>query len=216
MRNTNQKKESEARNNAEEARIEAVESKKTAEAATKLAKEAEVKTKQALQNTAAALKKEETAVKIATQEKTAAEQQRQRAEASERNAREALHQATVLRLTMEGPAIVTQVRSGSTLQGALLARVAHRYQPGGEAYGGLLAIAEYLHQTRRIIESPDRVRSVAFSPDGKRIVSGSCDNTVRLWDADSGKPIGEPMKGHTNRVYSVAFSPDGKPHRVGE
>ena len=52
--------------------------------------------------------------------------------------------------------------------------------------------------------------SVAFSPDGKRIVTGSADNTVRLWEADSGKPIGEPMKGHTDRVQSVAFSPDGK------
>ena len=52
--------------------------------------------------------------------------------------------------------------------------------------------------------------SVAFSPDGKRIVSGSHDKTVRLWEADSGKPIGAPMKGHTDRVRSVAFSPDGK------
>ena len=43
-----------------------------------------------------------------------------------------------------------------------------------------------------------------------RIVSGSEDNTVRLWEADSGKPIGEPMKGHTIACMSVAFSPDGK------
>ena len=33
---------------------------------------------------------------------------------------------------------------------------------------------------------------------------------LRLWEADSGKPIGEPLKGHTNIVRSVAFSPDGK------
>ena len=39
---------------------------------------------------------------------------------------------------------------------------------------------------------------------------GAGDNTLRLWEADSGKPIGEPMKGHTNYVCSVAFSPDGK------
>ena len=52
--------------------------------------------------------------------------------------------------------------------------------------------------------------SVAFSPDGKRIVSGSCDNTVRLWDAATGQPIGQPLTGHTDTVSSVAFSPDGK------
>jgi len=33
---------------------------------------------------------------------------------------------------------------------------------------------------------------------------------VRLWDAESGKPIGEPLKGHDDTVESVAFSPDGK------
>ena len=51
---------------------------------------------------------------------------------------------------------------------------------------------------------------MAFSPDGKRIVSGSHDNTLRLWDADTGQPIGQPMTGHTGAVFSVAFSPDGK------
>jgi WD40 repeat protein len=49
---------------------------------------------------------------------------------------------------------------------------------------------------------------VAFSPDGKRIVSGSYDKTVRLWDADTGQPICQPLTG-TSGVYSVAFSPDG-------
>ena len=51
--------------------------------------------------------------------------------------------------------------------------------------------------------------SVAFSPDGTRIVSGSDDKTVRLWDADTGQPIGQPLTGHTDKVISVAFSPDG-------
>ena len=36
------------------------------------------------------------------------------------------------------------------------------------------------------------------------------DKTARLWDAATGKPIGEPLKGHEDGVMSAAFSPDGK------
>ena len=53
------------------------------------------------------------------------------------------------------------------------------------------------------------VLSVAFSPDGQTIVSGSDDRTVRLWDLE-GTPIGKPFKGHEKWVSSVAFSSDGK------
>jgi WD40 repeat protein len=52
------------------------------------------------------------------------------------------------------------------------------------------------------------VRSVAFSPDGSRLASGSDDNSVRLWDAASGILL-ETLEGHGDRVNSVAFSPDG-------
>ena len=40
------------------------------------------------------------------------------------------------------------------------------------------------------------VWSAAFSPDGTRIVTASEDETARIWDAASGKAIGEPLKGH--------------------
>src|SRR5271156_5185718 len=53
------------------------------------------------------------------------------------------------------------------------------------------------------------VKSVAFSPDGKRLASGSNDNTVRLWDATTGAAL-QTLKGHWRSVKSVAFSPDGK------
>ena len=38
----------------------------------------------------------------------------------------------------------------------------------------------------------------------------SRDNSVRLWDAETGRQIGAPLLGHTDWVFSVAFSPDGK------
>ena len=50
--------------------------------------------------------------------------------------------------------------------------------------------------------------AVAFSPDGTRVVTGSSDNTARLWDAQTGTPIGDVMS-HEFPVNAVAFSPDG-------
>jgi len=52
------------------------------------------------------------------------------------------------------------------------------------------------------------VMGVAFSPDGKRLASASGDNTVKLWDADTGAEL-FTLKGHTEAVYSLAFGPDG-------
>ena len=53
------------------------------------------------------------------------------------------------------------------------------------------------------------VTSVSFSPDGSRIVSGSKDSTVRVWDAVTGEVI-NTLTGHSGYVLSVSsFSPDG-------
>src|SRR5436190_526057 len=55
----------------------------------------------------------------------------------------------------------------------------------------------------------DKVYSVAFSPDGKLLASGSADKTVRLWNPADGKEV-KNLGAHGNSVYCVAFSPDGK------
>jgi WD40 repeat protein len=55
----------------------------------------------------------------------------------------------------------------------------------------------------------ESVSSVAFSLDGKLVVSGSYYKMVRLWDTVTGAVL-QILKGHSNSVSSVAFSPDGK------
>ena len=53
------------------------------------------------------------------------------------------------------------------------------------------------------------VYSVAVSPDGQHIVSGSWDNTVRVWRLADGAAV-RTLEGHTSIVFSVAVSPDGQ------
>ncbi|MCJ7568724.1 MAG: TIR domain-containing protein [Anaerolineales bacterium] len=53
------------------------------------------------------------------------------------------------------------------------------------------------------------VWTLAFSPDGDTIATGSADETIRFWDAASGEPVGDPILGHEIGVTSLAFSPDG-------
>ncbi len=53
------------------------------------------------------------------------------------------------------------------------------------------------------------IYGTAFSPDGRKAVSGGADHSLRLWDTKTGKEI-RRLDGHTNRVWTVAFAPDGR------
>jgi hypothetical protein len=74
----------------------------------------------------------------------------------------------------------------------------------GKLAGG--AQSTRLHRTLK--GHTNAVRSAAFSPDGRRVVTASSDNTARLWEAGSGKEIAV-LKGHVGLVLSAAFSHDG-------
>jgi WD40 repeat protein/serine/threonine protein kinase len=54
----------------------------------------------------------------------------------------------------------------------------------------------------------DSVDGLAFSPDGRFALSGSLDNTARLWDVETGREI-HTLTGHTGWIRNVAYSPDG-------
>ena len=72
-------------------------------------------------------------------------------------------------------------------------------------------MAQELKLRRTLAGHSSSVESVAFSPNGKTLASGSADDddTIKLWDVATGENI-ETLKGHTSAVESVVFSPDGK------
>src|SRR5262249_13104535 len=53
------------------------------------------------------------------------------------------------------------------------------------------------------------IRSVAFSPDGTLLASGSDDHTVRFWDIPTGS-LRRTLHGHTRWVFALAFNPGGE------
>ena len=64
-----------------------------------------------------------------------------------------------------------------------------------------------------VVSSP-RVVSIAFSPDGNIIATGSEDKTVHLWDTQTGKQK-NTLSGHTDTVVALTFSPDGNTIATG-
>ncbi|CAG7852672.1 Ribosome assembly protein 4 {ECO:0000250/UniProtKB:P25382} AltName: Full=Notchless protein homolog 1 {ECO:0000250/UniProtKB:Q9VPR4}; AltName: Full=Ribosome biogenesis factor rsa4 {ECO:0000250/UniProtKB:Q9VPR4}, partial [Serendipita indica DSM 11827] len=67
----------------------------------------------------------------------------------------------------------------------------------------------YPNLPRAIRGHSGAVNAVAVSPDGSIIASCSSDATIRLWDTDTGQPLGVPLRGHQEWVKCIAFSPDG-------
>ncbi|HSZ30685.1 MAG TPA: WD40 repeat domain-containing protein, partial [Pseudonocardiaceae bacterium] len=106
-----------------------------------------------------------------------------------------------------------RLRSTDVSLAAQLDLTAYRMQPKNpDLYTALLTTGNTALSTP-LTGHTDWVNSVAFSPDGHTLASGSSDQTVRLWnvtDPAHPTPLSQPLTGHTNAVRAVAFTPDGR------
>ena len=144
---------------------------------------------------------------VAAEQTKIAKEKAVEATTAEVKATEQAQHADVLRLAAQAT-----LRQGDQYDLALLLSVeAHRTEPNYETRTTLLSTLSWNRRLNRYQHGHmGGVTSVAFSPDGKTLASGSEDSTIILWDVDSGKARGEPLIGHTGGVRGVAYSPDGK------
>ncbi len=79
--------------------------------------------------------------------------------------------------------------------------------PDVSTYGQSSAPTRQATELKQLAGHINWVKSIVYSKDGTRAVSGGADNSVRLWDITQGKQI-RMYPGHTNQVNCVAFTPD--------
>jgi WD40 repeat protein len=112
-----------------------------------------------------------------------------------------------LRLTSQGQAMLAGVEGGGDVRAFQQILAAHKINP--VHFSSLFTAVVTRVDTTRIIEARGPIMDVSVSRDGHHIISGGADDTVRVWDIDTGQPVGPPMTGHAGQVTNVALSDDG-------
>ena len=78
-----------------------------------------------------------------------------------------------------------------------------------QVQSSLLDAVQEIRERQQLIGHQDKVNVVAYSPDGSRILTGSSDRSLRLWNSQ-GEPVGQPLQGHTEAVTATAISSNGE------
>ena len=205
--------------------------------ATRLAKEATAQAQVSADQAKANLREAEIAREAADQAKKDALQQRDRAVQAEDAANKAKleAQANAEQARASAEQARASLREAQIAQSRFLADVAQQFRKTADAGSAvLLALAAlpdaaagnsrpYVPEAELQLDSGWRglreqlilghgaapIRAV-FSPDGKRIITVSSDDTALVWDAATGLPVAAPVRGHEGQVTRAAVSPDGK------
>ncbi|MGH9135234.1 MAG: TIR domain-containing protein, partial [Ilumatobacteraceae bacterium] len=135
---------------------------------------------------------------IALRQRDDARSQRDRAEAQERLAvsRQLAAQALVDLPEQPDRALLLSLESLAS-------------QSGPHGLDALLTSLQHVSAARAYLDNDVPVHSLAYSPDGTLLATGHNDGTIRLWDVDGRRQLGDPLDGHQLLVETMAFSPDG-------
>jgi WD40 repeat protein/serine/threonine protein kinase len=143
----------------------------------------------------------------ADRQRRSAEKNAERAQQNEARSRDLLREAS------EVDFVTATQQKDPAAKLAYLAR-AVRQNPGNQV--ACISLEQLITQEDSFPKAPvSSVRheasllSVCFNSDGKWVVTASSDHTARVWEAATGKAVGEPLR-HGGQVNSAVFSPDGK------
>ena len=155
----------------------------------------------------------------AVRQKGEADRQARLAEDAAKQARAARNDALLNQSRLLTSSAVQAIEQGDAATALLLALEAMPDEKGdddisrtrphwAQAETSLYSAVDALRERLILKGHTNAVTSVAVTPDGTRIVTGSDDDTARVWDATTGKELLQ-LKGHTGNVRSLTVTPDG-------